>query len=35
MRYEDTHSRDADGRWRFSARVARVLFSERRAVRLP
>jgi hypothetical protein len=35
MRYEDTYGRGADMRWRFSERLAHVLFSERRAVRLP
>jgi len=33
--YEDAYARGADGRWRISERIVRVLFSERRPVRLP
>jgi len=35
IRYEDEYRRDAGRTWRIVERVANVLFSERRAVRLP
>ena len=34
-RYVDAYRRDEDGEWRFAARELRVLWSEKRAVRLP
>lgn len=34
-RYSDRFARDAVGAWRFAARELRVLWTERRAVRLP
>jgi hypothetical protein len=33
-RYTDRFARDEDGRWRFAARELRVLWTEKRPVRL-
>jgi len=34
-RYADRFARDTEGRWRFAARELRVLWTEKRPIRLP